>query len=329
MKKVTIYDVAEWADVGIGTVSRVLNNSERVSDKTREKVLEAIKELNYQPNAMARGLALQKTGSIGVIVPCFTHHFFVEVLKGVQEELQQIDLDLVLFNVENKEQKDKHIDRILKERRVDGVLAITLSMTKKEVKRFKDLNLPLVLVNDLQDEVSSIFVNDFSGAKEAIEYLIDLGHKKIAFLNGSLRSKQAKERLRGVKAGFKAKGLKLDENLYKEGQFTEESGYKLMEQLLKETKDRWPSAVFAASDNQAIGALQAIEESGLKVPEDFALIGYDNIELARYLKLTTVSQPMTKMGRLGVEILAKEINSKQLEVVQKELEPELIIRRSC
>ncbi len=111
-----------------------------------------------------------------------------------------------------------------------------------------------------------------------------------------MESKQGRERLRGVKAGFKAKGLKFDEKWHKEDSFSEESGYKLMKNLLKTKKENWPSAIFAASDNQAIGALQAIEEAGLKVPEDFALIGYDNIELARYLKLTTVSQPMAKMG---------------------------------
>lgn len=328
MDKITIYDVAEEADVGIGTVSRVLNNSKKVRDGTRKKVLKAIKKLNYQPNAMARGLALQKTNYVGVIVPAFTDHFFVEVLKGVQLGLEDFDLDLVLFNIADKSHKEKYLNRILSERRVDGVLAITMDINQEEVGRFNDVNLPLVLVDDLQENVSSIFVDDIAGTKKAINYLLKLNHQRIAFLNGELDSRQGKNRLEGVKLAFKEAGLEFKQELLKVGHFTEESGYKLMKEILELEDDKKPTAIFAASDNQAVGALHAIEEAGLSVPNDFSLVGFDNIELARYLKLTTVNQPMIKMGKLGIEILVQSICSKDI-LVKEKLEPELVIRESC
>lgn len=328
MNDVTIYDVAQKAEVGIGTVSRVLNNSENVKDKTREKVLKAITKLNYRPSAMARGLALQKTDSIAVVVPYFTHHFFVEILKGVQEELKEFDMDLVLFNVADKDEKDKYINRLLKERKVDGVLAITLNMTKEEVTKFKEKNIPLVLVDDNQQGISSIFVDDIKGTKKAINYLVDSGHERICFLNGSLDSKQGARRLKGVKKALNEAGLELNSDLFKVGDFTENSGYKLMEEILKLEEVKRPTAIFAASDNQAIGALNAIEDAGLSVPDDFSLVGYDDIELAHYLGLTTVRQPMFKMGKLGVEILVQSIYSKEEKSVKKKLEPELVCRES-
>ncbi|GAB6099780.1 LacI family DNA-binding transcriptional regulator [Halanaerocella petrolearia] len=327
-EQVTIYDVANLAEVGIGTVSRVLNNSKKVSDKTKEKVLKAIKELNYQPNGMARGLALQRTNSIGVMVPSFTDHFFVEVLRGVQEGLEEFEMDLVLIKVDKRE-KEKHINRILKERRVDGVLAITLDLTQEEVAKFKEIALPLVLVDDFQENINSISVNEILGVKKAINYLLELGYQKIAFLDGPLDSTHGQNRLQGVKMAFKEAGLEFPNYLLQEGDFTIESGYKMMNELLKLEEKNRARAIFAASDNQAIGAIEVIEEAGFSIPNDFALIGYDNIELARYLKLTTVSQPMFRMGKLGLEILIEDICSQESNLKREKLDPELIIRESC
>ena len=326
--KVTIYDIAEAAEVGIGTVSRVLNDNDNVSDKTREKVFSIIEELNYHPNGLARGLALQKTDSIGVIVPSFTGHFFVEVLRGVQQVLDELELDLVLFNID-KEQKEEYINRILKERKVDGILGITLDLTPTEVQEFQDRDLPLVLVDDYQDNVDSIFVDEIAGVKKAINYLFELGHQNIAFFDGPITSTHGKNRLQGVKEAFQNEGLEFTTDLLKKGQFTTESGYKTMQKILKSDRQEWPTAIFAASDNQAIGALEAIEEEGLTVPDDFAMVGYDDIELARYLNLTTVRQPMFKMGQLGVETLVDLISNQQHQLLQKEIVPELIIRESC
>ncbi|WP_018248260.1 LacI family DNA-binding transcriptional regulator [Orenia marismortui] len=334
MGNVTIYDVAELAEVGIGTVSRVLNNSARVSKETRNKVLEVIKKLNYQPNAMARGLALQKTASIGILISNFTSHFFMEVLKGVQQGLKKYNMDLVLYTVSAGDfyditRKENYIDRILSERRVDGVLAITMQMTEEEINKFKSVKVPLVLVNDLQESNSSVFVDDIEGAKEAVNYLISLSHERIAFINGCMDCRQGKQRLRGFKEALKEANIEIDDNLIKIGDFNEESGYNLMKEILEETKENLPTAIFTASDIQAIGALKAIKEAGYSVPDDFSLIGYDNIELSKHLDLTTIAQPMSEMGELGVEMLMKSINSQQNEIIKRELVPNLVVRDSC
>ncbi|MGM0369277.1 MAG: LacI family DNA-binding transcriptional regulator [Bacillota bacterium] len=328
MGKATIYDVAKKAEVGIGTVSRVLNESQNVSDKTREKVIEAIQNLNYYPNAMARGLASQKTGSIGVIVPSFTDHFFVEVLQGVQQSLEQFDLDLVLFNVTDKSRKDKYIERVLGEKRVDGVIAITMDMSDEDIVKFQASELPLVLIDDWHQEVSSIAVDDISGSQQAVEYLLSLGHQKIAFLSGVVGSHHGDKRLAGVKKAFAATDVEFDSDLVIEEGFTVEGGKRAIRELLQLDEAQRPTAVFAASDNQAIGALEEIRETGLSVPEDIAIVGYDNIELAHYLKLTTISQPMSKMGRLGVEILTDKLEGAEQELVQQVIKPELVIRES-
>jgi len=334
MSKVTIYDVAKEANVGIGTVSRVLNNSKRVSDKTKKRVLKVIKRLKYQPNAMARGLALQKTGSIGILVPAVTSHFFIEVLKGVQQGLEEQDMDLVLYNVNYGDSydityKEKYINRILSEKRVDGVLAITMKMTEEEVERFKNLKVPLVLVNDFYEKISSIFVDDLSGAKKATNHLIALNHKRIAFLNGCMDCRQGQDRMKGFETALIESNIGVYDELIKIGDFDKESGYEMMKEILNLPKKDYPTAIFAASDIQAIGALEAINEAGYSVPEDFSLIGYDNIELSKYLKLTTIAQPMFEMGKLGVELLVDSIQSDKEKIIQKELEPKLVIRESC
>jgi DNA-binding LacI/PurR family transcriptional regulator len=334
MEKVTIYDVAKEANVGIGTVSRVLNNSQRVSDKTKKKVLKAIKRLKYQPNAMARGLALQKTGSIGILVPAVTSHFFIEVLKGVQHGLEERDMDLVLYNVNfddsyNISNKERYINRILSEKRVDGVLAITMKMTEDEINRFKNLRVPLVLVNDFYEKISSVFVDDLAGAKKATNYLTALNHQRIAFLNGCMDCRQGQDRIKGFKTALLEANTGVYDELIKIGDFNKESGYEMMKEILDLPREDYPTAIFAASDIQAIGALEAINEAGYSVPEDFSLVGYDNIELSKYLKLTTIAQPMFEMGKLGVELLVDSIQSNGDEIVQKELEPELLIRESC
>ena len=341
-KEANIYDVAEKAGVGIGTVSRVLNESQKVKKETQDKVLEAIEKLNYCPDAMARGLARQRTNSVAVLVPAFTEHFFVEVLRGVQRGLEKHEMDLVLFDVESKEQKERHINRVLNERKVDGALAIS-KLSFETISNFKQKGLPLVLINEAEEKIDSIFVDDVLGARKAINHLLNLGHRDIGFLNGPLHSPHAVKRLEGVKQAFSDSGFKVREDLLisgdfeplltEESDFTEDLGNEQMKKILSKSDDEQPTAIFAASDIQAVGALKAIENRGLSVPEDYSLIGYDNIDLARHLNFTTISQPMLKMGEMGVDLLMERITSEapyaDEEFLYKKLEPELVIRNSC
>ncbi len=341
-KEANIYDVAEEAGVGIGTVSRVLNESQKVKEETREKVKKAMNKLNYRPDAMARGLARQRTNSAAVLVPTFTEHFFVEVLRGVQKGLEKYEMDLVLYDVGSQEKKERHVNRVLNEKKVDGVLAI-YTLAPEKIDGFKEADLPLVVINEAEEKTDSIFINDILGARKAVDYLLDLGHSDIAFLNGPLHSPHAVKRLQGVKKAFSdsclefRKDLLISGDLYPEltveSDFTEELGFEQMEKILGRPEKKQPSAIFAASDIQAIGALKAIGEKGLSVPEDYSLIGYDDIDLARHLNLTTISQPMFNMGKMGVDVLMERIAADlpyaDKKFISKKLEPELVIRDSC
>ena len=341
-KEANIYDVAEEAGVGIGTVSRVLNESQKVKQKTREKVQKAMNKLNYRPDAMARGLARQRTNSAAVLVPAFTEHFFVEVLRGVQKGLEKYEMDLVLYDVGSQEKKERHVSRVLNEKKVDGVLAI-YTLSPETIASFKKADLPLVLINEAEEKIDSIFINDILGARKAVDHLLDLGHSDIAFLNGPLHSPHAVKRLKGVKKALSDSRLEIREDLLisgdlypeltEESDFTEELGCEQMKKILGRPEKKQPTAIFAASDIQAIGALKAIEKEDLSVPEDYSLIGYDDIDLARHLNLTTISQPMFKMGEMGVDILMERITAdspyEDRKFISRKLEPELVIRNSC
>ncbi len=327
--KVNIYDVAEKAGVGIGTVSRVLNNSTKVKDKTRKKVLDVMQELNYRPNKVAQNLARQKANAVAVIVPSFIDHFFVEVLKGIQDALEKENIDLILHKIDLNGNRMTKIMDIVHSRKVDGIAALTMDISKTENQELKDSGIPLVIADEFSADFNSIYLDDVKGAEMAVDYLVELNHSQIAFVNGDLNSLHGQKRLEGVKKSFEKNKINIDQNLIKNGDFYVEDGYQSMREIFKLPRKRWPTAVFAASDNQAIGVLQAMEEQGLNAPDDIAVIGYDNIELAKYLKLTTICQPMYQLGYLAIEILLKAINGELKEIYQKELELKLVKRETA
>lgn len=262
--KVNIYDVAAKAEVGIGTVSRVLNNSPKVKTETRTKVLEVIKELNYRPNKLAQNLASQKANAIGIIVPTFIDHFFVEVLKGIQAALEAEKIDLILYKIDKDQAMlDKILD-IVHSKKVDGIVAVTMDIGEEDYQQLLAEEIPIVLADEKNDDFHSIYLNDLKGAEMAIQYLLAQGHQKIAFINGVQTSQHGIRRLKGVKNILAKNDLVLEPELLKFGDFKTESGYKLMLEILDLPQANWPTAVFAASDNQAIGILEALKEKTLK-----------------------------------------------------------------
>ncbi|MEC9490197.1 MAG: LacI family DNA-binding transcriptional regulator [Halanaerobiales bacterium] len=327
--KVNIYDVAEKAGVGIGTVSRVLNNSSKVKDETRDKVLKVMKELNYRPNKVAQNLASQKANAVGVIVPTFIDHFFVEVLKGIQDALEEERIDLILYKIDKDQQMMDKILDIVHSKKVDGIAAVTMDVCEHDFQSLLNEEIPIVLADENSNDFHSIHLNDVKGAEMAVDYLIKQGHQDISFVNGIQDSQHGIKRLKGVKNVLAKNNLSLNPDLLKFGDFHTEDGYQSMQEILALPEQKWPSAVFAASDNQAIGVLQAMEEKGLTAPDDIAVIGYDNIELAKYLKLTTIWQPMYQLGHLAIEVLLKAINEELNGVYQQELELKLIKRETA
>lgn len=337
---VTIYDVAKKAGVGIGTVSRVLNNSPQISPSTRSKVLRVIRELKYQPSAMARSLARKKSNIIGCVVPRFTGYFYFEVLNGIQQALSSFGYDLILYNIDKLEKKEEILKRTIRERKVDGVLLISLSISDKLASRFIEAKLPIVLVDSYHDALDSITVENKEGAFLATEHLIRLGHRKIGMINGCLSSVPASNRLEGFRAALLRYQIDYDDHLvvnveangdpdilHNDG-FNKLAGYKAMQRLLALKQDR-PTAVFISSDIQATGAIKAIHEHGLKIPGDLAIIGFDNIELSEYLGLTTVHQPMYEMGTVAANRLIAKIAGDVTDNFKTVFPTNLVIRDTC
>ncbi|MDH4070006.1 MAG: LacI family transcriptional regulator [Ignavibacteria bacterium] len=333
---VTIYDLAREAGVGIGTVSRCLNNHPSVSPETRAKVLSVVKRLSYQPHAYAQRLASRQANTISAIIPFFTNHFFVEVLRGVQGKSQELEVDLILYGVHNADQVEYYLKRSLSRGHVDGVMFFSMKFPDSYVEKFQQIGLPVVLVDTHHPLFDSITVRNVDGAKSAVDHLYDLGHRQIAMINGYSGTRPAKERFEGYRRSLESHGIAVNpEFLFYSGKekldgFSRESGYNLMKRVLEKRNDSSsPSALFVASDIQSLGAVDAIREAGLRIPEDLALVSFDDIELARHAGLTTMRQPMYEMGSLAVSWLKARMKDPDLSPREETFLPELIIRRSC
>jgi LacI family transcriptional regulator len=330
----TIYDIAKAAHVGIGTVSRVLNNHPNVSLSTRTRVLTIANRLNWQPHPYARGLARQKTNSILAVVPFFSTYFFVEVLRGVQSRLGEMEYDLILYGINDPH----HVEEMMKKNslrmRVDGVLFLSMTLPEKFAEQYAHLKIPIVLVDTKRKDLDSVYVENVKGAYTATMHLISLGHKRIGMLNASLRSQPGRERLEGFMQAMREAGMEIDPELTRSSTsnvldgFTRECGYELMKELLQ-LGPRKPTAVLVSSDIQAAGALWALEEEGLRCPDDIAIVGFDDIDLARHLRLTTMRQPMFDMGVLAARKLEERINGSQVPRANIPFIPELVIRETC
>jgi DNA-binding LacI/PurR family transcriptional regulator len=308
---VTIHDVAREAGVGIGTVSRVVNNRPYVKPATRERVLAAINKLQYKPDPIARSMILKRTGAIGVIVPFFTRFFFMEVLKGVDAALTRRGYELVLYNISNKAQQDRYFAGLPMLRRVDGLLALSLTPDEDDARRLHEVGLPVVLVDAYSPLLTSIVVNNIDGSYLAIKYLIENGHRRIGFINGIIEGNfnrpfnPANDRLIGLHRALGEAGLLFEPELVLETEWSRQGGREAALRLL--ALPRPPSAIFTASDIQAIGVLEAAKALNIVVPDELSVIGFDGIEMAEFLDLTTMVQPMYQMGELGVKKLMERI----------------------
>ncbi len=331
----TIYDVAKKAGVGIGTVSRAINDSPQIALKTKNKIMRAIKELNYQPHTVAQSLARKKTNTIACIIPFFTGYFFVELLRAIQRKITEYKYDLILYSVDIAHKKETFLQRTIEERRVDGVLLVSLEITKDYADKFTHSQLPIVLVDSNFTNLDSISVDNIEGAYLATKHLVDIGYKNIAMIDGQLKSYPAKLRLEGYKKALREHNIYFDENYFVACDFANESdgfnkqaGYTAMKQFLQ-MGDNMPRAIFVSSDIQAIGAMEAIKEVNLRIPKDIAIIGFDDIELAQYVGLTTMRQPIMEMGELAVERLMNKIYNQPNDEFKQQFHTTIVVRASC
>lgn len=324
----TIRDVARHAGVGVGTVSRVLNGSTAVSDATRLKVLTAIEDLNYVPNSMARRLSLGRTMTVGVVAPFFTRPSVVERLRGIESVLSTTPYDMSLFNVETMSRRESCFRDIFRRERIDGLLIITLIPTENETKRLKKAQIPTVLVDASSDAFHSIVIDDVYGGRMATQHLLMLGHRRIGFISHYLEDDfgngSSQDRFIGYRQALQEAEIPFRPDYAHEGGADRDAAYEMASKML--ALDERPTAIFAASDAQAIGILKAAQTFDLSVPEDLSVIGYDDIELAEHINLTTVHQPLVQSGTQGTELLLKIMN-KEADVPQQVTLPIHIVPR--
>ena len=331
--KPTIYDVADRAGVAISTVSRVLNDSRDVSDQTRESVQAAIEELQFRPSRTAKSLAQQSTRTIAVAVPTFTTPFHNELLKGVRSQLSDIDIDLLLCDLKWAA-PETTLMNFLARGAMDGLLVAGLPVDAAIGEELVQLGAPVILIGSRWDELDSFYWDEDTGVRLAVDHLIDQGHERIGMITTHLESALRDARIRGYQESLANAGLEARDEWIAEGRtekhagFSEESGYEAMQDLLGMEPPL--TAVLASSDVQAIGAWQAIRHAGMEVPDDFALVGYDDIKVSRFIGLSSVAQNMHGVGERAADRLLYRINNAgKIDAFVSELvDPELIIRKS-
>ncbi len=313
---VTQKDVAKKAGVSSMTVSRVINNQPNVKEETRRKVLKAIKELGYYPNTLARGLNTNKLFSIGIVIP-FTSHLFstpyyVELLTGIEKACAEYNYEMVFLP---KKDEISPVDycKLYYERKADGLLIIAPAINDEQIKKIEENKIPCVLIDGRFKGKNILFVDgdNVKGGFLATEYLIKKGHKKIGFISGWWFVRNTQDRLKGYKKALKKYSIKILPEYIVKGDFSEEAGYNGMNYLLN-LKEK-PTAVFCANDLMAIGAIKAVNQKGLKVPDDISIIGFDNIKLTEYYEpaITTIKQFAKEKGYKAVQLLLGLINNKK------------------
>ncbi|MDD8017930.1 MAG: LacI family DNA-binding transcriptional regulator [Bacteroidota bacterium] len=330
----TIYDIAREAKVGIGTVSRVLNNSPKVTQQTRDRVISVASRLNYQPHAFAQALARKRSNTLGAIIPFFTNYFFIEVLKGIQDALLNLGYDLILHGVNHRDQINEYIRKNLKKGRIDGLLFFSMPFPDTFVEVIKQEEIPVIVIDYFHPSFDCICVKNTEGAMVATQHLISLGHTDIGMINANITSEPAKDRLSGFKETLSHQNLQIRDEIIvssisrKQDGFSRDSGYTSMKEILSK-KVKLPTAFFVSSDIQAIGVISALAEEGIRVPDDVAVVSFDDIELARHFELTTMRQPMYDMGVMAVEKLIDRIKNPGTPPTLTTILPKLIVRKSC
>ena len=325
----TIADVAAHAGVGAGTVSRVLNNSPRVSEPTRARVLAAIEQLNYRPNPMARGLSRGRCQTLGVVVPFFTHASAVERLRGVVDALDRSRYDLVLFNVESPIHRDEHFAALTRRDRADGLLVMSLPAPPHHLRRRADAEVPVVLLDARGRGVPAVVTDDVEGGRIATRHLLDLGHERIAFIgddpDNPLGFVSSAQREQGFQQSMHQAGLEVRPGYVRHGPHVRAVARQRAEELLAR-RDR-PTAIFAASDTQALGVLEAVRAAGLDVPGDVSVVGFDDIEVSDYAGLTTVRQPLYESGHRAASLLLDVLaNEGPVAPIEHQLDVALVVR---
>lgn len=330
--QVTLEDIAKRANVSKMTVSRVINKSTNVAEKTRERIQSVIDELDYQPNQMARNLSIKSTSTIGVIVPkeekIFLDNYIAQVLSGVSEVVKDNDYRILLLPID---EENVNYANYIKSRVVDGLVLLKMKNNDPGLKKIVSSGLPYIIVNFRlpNENYNCIDTENIKGGYEGVKYLYEKGHRKIGFIAGELTETNSIDRLQGFNNAIEDYDLEKNEDWIMYGHFSQQSAYEAVGKMLKSSKK--PTAIFCSDDYMAIGAMDRIKDEGLDIPDDIAVIGFDNIELAKYVKpsLTTIAQPLHKLGAEAGSIIFDIIDGDITAPVTKLLPVEIIERESA
>ena len=332
---VTLKDIAERVGYSITTVSRALAGYDDVAESTRQLILKTAEEMGYRPNATARRLRAQRTDTIGFVIPThgprFSDPFFSELLAGIGNEAARWELDLLVSTRAPGEEEFAAYQRMVTERRVDGLLVVRTRRQDPRIAYLLEQNFPFVAFgrSDLEADFPYLDVDGRAGMRELTEHLISLGHRRIGYISAPLDLMFATHRLEGYKDALRAHGIPLDERLIVIGWLTEQSGYEAGRALLAQARP--PTAIIACNDLMALGAISAAQGLGLKVGEDVAVAGFDDIPLAEHAQppLTTVRQPIYEIGRRICRMLVQLLREGSLREPHAILQPRLVVRESC
>lgn len=355
MAKYTIGDIALKAGVSIATVSRVLNNKRYVNPETRERVLRVVEEAGFVPNVIASGLASGRSRFLGIVVPSFAWSFIPDIMYGVSAAIAGTQHELLLYTLDHiphdQSGRDDLISRILFPKVTAGLLAIFPGLWAESIIRLhRDEKIPVVMIDDQREPSDLPWINadNRGGAYAAVRHLIAHGHQRIAHIEGPMNYLCSRERYEGYRQAMAEAGLTIDPALVLEAQFGQEDGQAAAHKLFALPPDQRPTAIFSGNDGMAYGALAAAEQCGLRIPEDVALVGFDDFSASSLVRpaLTTVKQPFHEMGRKGIELLLSLIEASQDTTASAahapdlkqqvttipqhiQLETKLIVRASC
>jgi len=322
----TIRDVSRESGLSIATVSRAISNPEMVSKQSLLRVNKAIEKLQYRPNLSAQKFRLQRTNTIVVLVPDIANLFFATLISGVEDTAAKHGYNVLLGDTRDNMNREEEFIRLVETRQADGLIQLT-PHSKNALLPMKDVKA----INAAGCEGTpylSVRIDNIDAAQKMVQYLINLGHKRIGVISGLRDNAHSKERLQGYRQALEKAGLSYEENLVVEGDFKYWSGLNAVRHILK-MEDR-PTAIFCANDQMAIGAMKGIKEQGLRIPEDISITGFDDLDVSSYCdpSLTTIRQPAVEMGEKAAELLFRIIDGRQPSFSEYILPYEIIIRDS-
>ena len=332
--KITLIDVSRISGVSIKTVSRVINNHVYVKDETREKVLKVIKELNYKPDYFARNLKTNRSNTIGYIIPDFTNQFFGLVFNGIEKEFKKVGYNLLVSNSHGEEESEERSIDVLISNRAEGIIFASTGLSGEYVKRqIESFKIPFVLIdNKLKGiKMNCVLHDNIKGAEILTDHLIKIHNQnKIAFITGPIHETSSKRRLEGYKNSLLRNNIKINDNFIKIGEWNNNSGYKLTKQLFSQQEK--PTSIFISGSSMALGALKALKEIDLNIPEDIKLVSFDNLEFTETTQppLTTLNKVEEIIGEQAAKMLLRKIKSVDIDSYDEVYIPmEIVIRESC